>query len=198
MLYTRYIDDMFFIWPHSIEDLNTFQLFLNSLIPGIKLTFAHHPNSIHFLDLSVFSTDSILYTKVYFKPTDKHSLLPASSYHPHHTFKGLVKSQFIRYKSLSSFYSDYHQACVLLTNSLTHRGYKRTFMRRLSNHVWFHSSTIPDRPGSIPLVLLYNHTNLHLSKQIKDVVHQSNLANFTIITAWKSNKNVRSILKSNI
>jgi len=196
ILYTRYIDDLFFIWPHSLDDLNIFQLYLNSLIPGIKLTFSHHPFSISFLDLSVFSKDCVLYTKVYFKPTDNHCLLAASSYHPHHTFKGILKSQFIRYKSLSSLYSDYHQACVI--NSLTRRGYKRTFMRRLSNHVWFNSPHACVKSTPIPLILSYNNNNIHLAKQIKQVLQMSNLPNVNIITAWKRNRNIRSILNSSI
>ena len=36
-------------------------------------------------------------TKVYFKPTDTLELLHKKSHHPNHTFKGLIKSQILRY-----------------------------------------------------------------------------------------------------
>jgi len=38
----------------------------------------------------------------FFKPTDTHQLLHGSSYHPKHTTKGILKSQILRFKRISS------------------------------------------------------------------------------------------------
>lgn len=75
LLYTCYIDDIFFVWPGSIKELLDFQLFLNNLIPGIKLTFSNSLTNIPFLDTTVFIEDYTLLTKMYFKPTDRRTLL---------------------------------------------------------------------------------------------------------------------------
>ena len=82
--------------------------------------------SIDFLDVNIFKAPQfnlkgILDTKVYIKPTDTHKLLHKSSYHPKHTFKGIVQSQIIRfYKSNNT--SDFDNACSILFRTLKHRG----------------------------------------------------------------------------
>ena len=57
---------------------------------------------MHFLDTVVykgkrFKETGTFDTKVYFKPTDTLELLHNKSHHPNHTFKGLIKSQILRY-----------------------------------------------------------------------------------------------------
>ena len=58
--------------------------------------------SVNFLDVTISKgVDPAhvgkLVTKVYFKPTDTHALLHKASFHPQHTFRGIVKSQLIRF-----------------------------------------------------------------------------------------------------
>lgn len=60
-------------------------------------------------------------TKVYFKPTDCHALLHKSSYHPKHTFKGIIKSQIIRFYRISSKESDLQDSISVLFRSLRKR-----------------------------------------------------------------------------
>ena len=59
-------------------------------------------NSTSFLDVTIFRWNRFLQrqnldTKVYFKPADTQELLYKSSYDPSHTYKGIVKSQIIRW-----------------------------------------------------------------------------------------------------
>ena len=54
-------------------------------------------NSVSFLNVTIFKGKQFLEkgrldTKVFFKPTDTHELLHKKSYHPPHTFKGIIKS----------------------------------------------------------------------------------------------------------
>ena len=203
LLYTRYIDDIFFVWTGDISSLNHFQNFLNSLIPGIKLTFTHSHTSIDFLDLTVYIEDLTLYTKTYFKPTDRHALLSYKSFHPRHTFKGILKSQFIRYKSLSCFQIDFIHACHTLINSLTNRGYTHRQMTRLANQVWFHdvNSHTTDhttQTAICPLTLQYNNTNQAIASQIKSIIKNSTHSNIHIITSWQTNRNLAAILRGKL
>ena len=53
----------------------------------------------------------ILQTRVFFKETDTHQLLHKNSYHPKHTTRGILKSQLLRFKRISSNHDDYNNAC---------------------------------------------------------------------------------------
>lgn len=134
--YLRYLDDIFIIWPHSREDFNNFFEILNSHHPNITLKSCIAEKSIDFLDVTIFkgpqfNSKGILDTKVYFKPTDTHELLHKSSYHPKHTFKGIVQSQIIRFYRICNNTSDFDNACSILFRTLKHRGYAPRFLRTM-------------------------------------------------------------------
>ena len=125
--YFRYLDDIFIIWPHSRQDFDQFFKILNTHHPNIKLKPTIHDNSIDFLDVTVFKgqrfqTHKKLDTKVYFKPTDTHELLHRSSYHPKHTFRGIVKSQIERFHRICNNKHDFDEACTILFSALKYRG----------------------------------------------------------------------------
>lgn len=134
--YFRYLDDIFIIWPHSKEDFVEFFNILNSHHPNIKLKSTVSENSIAFLDVMIFKGDNFqtkqtLDTKVFFKPTDTHELLHKTSYHPSHTFKGIIKSQIIRFRRICTNDIDFHQACNTLFAVLRTRGYSYSSLRKI-------------------------------------------------------------------
>ena len=137
LYFMRYLDDIFFVWPGDLNSLKQFENYLNTLIPDIKINFEHSPDEISFLDTTVYKTNGILNTRTYFKPTDTHQLLHTDSFHPKHTFSGLLKSQFIRFKRLSSTREDYDNTCKILIKYLCKRGYTQGTMRRLQHEIWF-------------------------------------------------------------
>ena len=53
IIYLRYIDDIFGIWPHGMEDLNNFHELANNIHPNIKLTLRVSEKQLEFLDVSV-------------------------------------------------------------------------------------------------------------------------------------------------
>lgn len=55
-----------------------------------------------------------LHTKIYFRNTDTLSLLHKTSYHPEHTFRGLIKSQLIRFYRICSFEHHFQEATQTL------------------------------------------------------------------------------------
>lgn len=142
-LFFRFLDDIFFVWPGSREDLDEYFTFLNSIIPNIKITFTVNTTHINFLDLTIFKHFSqahnctTLQSKVYFKPTDSHILLHSSSFHPPHTFISILKSQILRFKRLSSFQTDFDNSCNILFTVLGRRGYNRRLMRKMKHDIWF-------------------------------------------------------------
>ena len=76
----RFIDDIFFIWNHSRDELTEFIYFFNTHGNSIKIDCNINETSVDFLDVTIFkgsgfSNHNILETKVYFKETDTHELL---------------------------------------------------------------------------------------------------------------------------
>jgi len=68
--YSRFLDDIFAVWPGTRHELLEFQYFLNNLIPGIKVTFTIRNQITEFLDTQVykgFNADGqcVLKTKVF-------------------------------------------------------------------------------------------------------------------------------------
>ena len=137
-VYFRFLDDGFIIWNHGREQFDTFFEILNSHHPNIRLTARIEKLSIDFLDVTVFKGRLLhernrLDTKVYFKPTDTHQLLHKASFHPKHTFRGILKSQIIRFKRISSQNSDFNEACSIVFKSLRTRGYSARSLRYIKN-----------------------------------------------------------------
>ena len=78
LLWKRFIDDIFLIWPHG----------KNSLVE-----FIEHLNTVH---------PTIIHTRLYTKPKDRHMYLNYSSEHPMSLKKSIPYSQFLRLKKIHS------------------------------------------------------------------------------------------------
>ena len=65
LLYLRYIDDIFMIWTHSLEELNEFTTFLNTRIEHIKFTIEQSVNLVNFLDMKISVSNGHLKTDLY-------------------------------------------------------------------------------------------------------------------------------------
>lgn len=140
LAYFRYLDDIFMIWPHSLDDFQAFFNILNNHRESIKFQYNINDNSVDFLDVTifkgnVFKHEKKLDTKVYFKDTDTHELLHKSSFHPKHTFKGIIKSQLIRFWKICSDTTSFHKACSTLFNVLqVKRHYSSRFLRQIKSN----------------------------------------------------------------
>jgi len=206
-LYSRFLDDIFAIWPGTRAQLTQYQEFLNSLIPGIRVTFAVRDQIIEFLDTMVYKAQNdqgqcVLQTKVYFKPTDTHQLLHRTSFHPAHTFKGIVKSQFIRFKRISSTYTDFADACHTLVKVLLTRGYNARELQKLKSEVWHKYADRPNRDleqqakkDIIPVVTHYDNFHARLNKRWCRVIRSNPVFDTVrVISAYKRHKNLADLL----
>ena len=66
----RYIDDIFMIWTHCVNDLHTFTSYLNGIHPTIKFTSNYSFTSIPFLDVNVFLNNGNITTLSLKPPTN--------------------------------------------------------------------------------------------------------------------------------
>lgn len=139
LVFFRFLDDIFCIWQHSREEFLDFYQLLNNHRESIKFQYTISEQSVDFLDVTVykgtkFSHEGTLDTKVFFKPTDTHELLHKSSFHPKHTFEGILKSQLIRFFKICSDTEQFNEACSIVFHALrTKRGYSRRFLRAVKN-----------------------------------------------------------------
>ena len=138
LFYGRFLDDIFMVWTYSIEEFWKFFEILNNHHPSVKLTANVSQKSIDFLDTTVYKGDSISETnqldiKVFFKETDTHQLLHKNSFHPKHTFSGIIKSQILRFHRICTKKQDFEEACTTVFSKLRDRGYSKRFLRSIKN-----------------------------------------------------------------
>lgn len=200
-LYFRYLDDIFMIWTGTVEQLKEFEKFLNSLIPGINIKLEYSSESISFLDTTIYTQEEEdhkkIQTKVYFKPTDTHQLLHKQSFHPRHFFTGVLKSQFIRFKRISSSRNDYDEASRTLMTALRSRGYATRKMRALKNDIWYNHTdgTRQQQQELLPIVVPYNELGIQLSMRWNKYIRSNpNLQHLKIITAYTVGSSLASRL----
>ena len=119
LIWIRFIDDIFFIWTGSEQDLLRVLNELNSLHPTIKFDMNYSREKIDFLDTTVIITrESSLQTTIYSKPTDRKAYLHAKSYHPKATKDAIPYSQAIRLKRICSEEKDYEAGVKELLDKL--------------------------------------------------------------------------------
>ena len=82
-LYLRNSDDIFMIWTGTKNQFDQFFSALNNCHHSIKFDHDISPNEVIFLDTTVYvDNNGALQTKLYKKPTDRHTYLQKRSEHP--------------------------------------------------------------------------------------------------------------------
>lgn len=201
-LYVRYLDDIFGIWTHSQEEFAEFIQILDTHDPSIRLKHKLDHHSIDFLDTTVykgelFPRNQSLDIKVFFKQTDTHSLLFKTSFHPTHTYKGLIKSQLIRFQRICTQDSDFMGAVKTLFAALKNRGYCRSFLRHCLRT--FRNRKPASEKEFIPLITTFSSASRLLNNKIKgnfrEIIENSGLLdNHQVISAYRRNKNLKDYL----
>ena len=125
-LWRRYIDDIFFIWRASVEDLEAFIEFINDQHPYIKFTATYDTTTktIPFLDMSVsINDDGLLETDLFKKETAKVQYLLRASCHPGHITKNIPYSLLYTVKRICSKDEDFKIRREQLRQNLLSRSY---------------------------------------------------------------------------
>ena len=94
LVWLRYIDDIFMIWPHTRQELSSFMASLNSFHNAIKFTCDADKYTANFQDVQIRKDDwEKLHTSVYTKPTDTHMYLHYLFFHPEHLKRSISLQQ---------------------------------------------------------------------------------------------------------
>lgn len=200
--YLRYLDDIWGIWVGSEEEFREFVAILNSHDPSITLKTELSKQSIDFLDTTVFKgpefqKDFKLDVKVFFKSTDTHALLHKHSFHPKHTFRGIVKSQLLRYKRICTRDEHFKGAVTTLFKALRRRGYSRPFLKHCFRT--FEDRTRRDHGKLIPLITTFSSTSNLLNRKFKTnfeniLAQQGVTPDSGVVSAYRRNDNLQDIL----
>lgn len=202
LYYLRYLDDIWGVWGYSLEEFKEFMEILNTHDPSIKLKFEINVSSIDFLDTTVYKGPEFLLSgkldvKVFFKKTDTHALLFRSSFHPQHTFRGIVKSQLLRFFRICTRDEDFWDAMKILFGSLRKRGYSRSFLRRCLAS--FREQNLIHPKKMIPLITQHSSVSRFLNFKFKEnfdmIMGDSGpLRDYEIVSAYRKHKNLRDLL----
>ena len=208
LYYYRFLDDIWGVWSYSMDDFKDFAEHLNAHQKSIKIKYTIDLTEVNFLDVvsykgQKFENTGQLDFKVYFKETDTHSLLHKHSFHPKHTFKGIVKSQLLRFYRICSEHSCFMEATKILFRALRDRGYSRSFLRRALK-----TFLLPRTPGDptqkeknkiIPLVSNFSSMSKQLNRAAKSNFERffentPYLQKHKQIAAYRRNTNLADIL----
>lgn len=200
--YLRYLDDIWGIWTESETEFEEFVEILNSHDPSIKLKIETNKQSIDFLDTTVFkgldfSKTHKLDIKVFFKSTDTHALLHKNSFHPKHTFRGIVKSQILRFDRICTRQEDFRQAVDVLFKALRQRGYSRSFLRQCFKTFQIRKE-MRDR-NLIPLITTFSSMSKILNRQFKInfekiLGRDKIIPNPGVVSAYRRNNSLKDLL----
>lgn len=128
MNWRRYIDDVFFVWTGTTDELEQFHDFINSNNYQLKFTMEHNSEKMNFLDILVYKDSNKLFSNLYRKSTDRNSILHGQSFHPIPLKRGLPISQFNRIRRICSSDSDYQLQADELTKRFQQRRYKNDWI----------------------------------------------------------------------
>ena len=133
LIWLRFIDDIFMIWTHGLDELQKFIKYLNEIHPKIKFTHEQSEQSIDFLDTTVkIDSNRQLYTTLFERPTDTHLYLHHTSVHhkPCHT-KGPY-GQFLRIRRICTKNEDFITHGLEMIQHYLNRGYP---LKSLKKHM---------------------------------------------------------------
>ena len=179
-IWLRYIDDVFMIWNHGVDQLHAFLEFINNQRPTIKFTHEFSPTKVNFLDVTVILDENRrLRTDLYSKPTDSHQYLHNTSCHPGHIKKSIAFSQAIRIKRICSDRETTHLRCDELAENLHRRGHSRGKVRKEIGRALARNESAVTQPpirDRVPLVITFHPGLPDISavlKKYQPLLHQS-------------------------
>ncbi|KAI4885160.1 hypothetical protein NFI96_007463 [Prochilodus magdalenae] len=200
--YFRFLDDIWGVWSGTEDEFEQFAAHLNRFNRSIKIKYTLHQTEVNFLDTVTYKGQDFphthkLNTRVYFKETDTHALLFKTSYHPKHTFRGIVKSQLLRFHRICTQPGEFWDAKAILFRALRQRGYSRSFLRDCLRS--FRTKKVPNSAEMIPLITTFSKGSVLLNRSLKAnfdrfMAIDGVLDHHRVISAYRKNPNLGDLL----
>lgn len=198
--YSRFIDDIFFVFEGSRDELNVFIQFIKNLIDGIDVTHQISQSNVDFLDLNIFIKNGHISVRTHQKSLNRYLYLPPSSFHPKSSFKGWIKAELIRYARTNTDIADFNNIRMLFYKRLTRRNYSKKFLQPIFNNISHdirnnygnqNPNNPPNNPKIFPIVVRYNtdaatnYLKNHISSWNQQLQHVFPDNNTRILLAFK-------------
>jgi len=132
-LYSRYIDDICFIFKGSRQDLDRVISYANSINRKLSFTHVTSRTQLDVLDVTFYQSNHQIHYKTYQKPANKYLYLPYFSNHPPATIRGFIKGELIRYNRTNSQFQNELAMRNLFYDRLLTRGYPRSYLLNIFN-----------------------------------------------------------------
>ena len=211
LIWKRFIDDIFMIWRHGEDELETFLQFCNQCFPTIKFTAEKSLSKINFLDTTIYFNDhGILESTLFIKPNDICTLLHNNSFHPQSCKKGIIYSQALRYRRIITDDIKLLTNLEKLRNNLIKRGYHLAditsqfdrVMQYSQHELLFNKKTGNNTTHkNLPFIILYDNTTIKIGPILKKHWHiitndntLNQIWNKPPFLALKRNKNIKEHL----
>jgi hypothetical protein len=209
LVWLRYIDDVFMIWTHKIEDLNEFVEHLNTRLPTIKFTMESSDQGIPFLDTMVRKEGTMICTDLYSKPTDSFDYLLYNSSHPQNCKDSIPYSQFLRVRRICSKIDDYEKHVINMSKHFLRRRYPIELLeeaailaRRQDRELLLDQQRKPkEKQDDVFLITTYHPTDSGVVDVVKknwDILGKSPTTQFIqqkrLLCGYRRPKNIRDYL----
>ena len=102
---------------------------------NITFTADYSTSEVYFLDTKIKFKGERLISELYSKPTAFFQYLHRTSYHPPHTFRSILKSQFIRIRRICSDIDDYWFHAERFSSVFRSRGFKLISINKIINDI---------------------------------------------------------------
>ena len=128
-MWVRFRDDIFIIWLGTIEELNKFHSWINTLHSNINFELNYNTESIEYLNCKVYKSDNKLKTTVFSKPSDTHSYLVPTSCHPTHIVKNIPYGVAITCRRICTDPLEFERHAGIYNDYFVKRGYDSDFVK---------------------------------------------------------------------
>ena len=173
----RFIDDIFIIWNHSRQELDTFLENLNEHHETIKFTIDINEYGLAFLDTFIYKEDGILETRVYHKPTDKKQYLLYTSCHPLQQKNTIPYSLLIQARRICTKETEFIQEAKCIIRTLRQQKYPEEILMKAVKRILgvkreeLLIPKIREEDNRIRYITTFNPANPPMRKIISQHIH---------------------------
>lgn len=206
--YFRFVDDIWGLWTHGIDELKKFQSIANNIHPNIHVDLRYSTEGLEFLDVFTSIKEGKLVTDLYSKPSDKHLYLHYQSSHPGSTKRAIPYGLGVRIKRICSEPGDYVRRRQEICGHLAKRGYSKKVVTDQFSRVdkLKRSDLLEDKERRkvnerVPLALVYSRALPDVRKILRrkqKTLHQSDRMKEVFpdvpIVAFRRDSNIQDIL----
>ena len=137
VFWKRQVDDIFFVWKGSKEELELFVWLLNGVEYRVQFTLeVEKEGFLPFLDVGLLKADGKLVTRIYRKPTHTQQYINWNSNHPKNMLLGDLKALIHRAHVICDLKEDLLEELDLLKDVFIGNGYPEHLVTKTLNESW--------------------------------------------------------------